>query len=285
MNIFSKRSIRFSVFILFTAVLLMACSLLSMIRPEPTATPLPTETETPSPVPPTETLAPTPTATETLTPSPTAVPLAGPVLESLHGAQVLYFDDFYFKGINGQMAEGWSGGEMSGLRVADPGVFRIISTDGMIFTFDDHILTPNQAVTFAFKYTGSAGNFTLGMDVVDSNDRIIPYMTNGYYSVAMQRDTGISAHIIQNGFQGDGYFDGDLRLKEDTWYGFLLAFDDVENYLIKIWLLDNPNKDLVYSRYWPDFPTRYSFISWIGPDRKLYLDDFTILSFDTMVLE
>ena len=95
----------------------------------------------------------------------------------------------------------------------------------------------------------------------------------------------LSAHIIQNKFQADGYFKRNIRLQEDTWYQIALGFDEKGDFIIKIWDPDAPQNPLIYLRNWADFPTAYIFISCVRNTRTLWMDDFTIFKFDTIIPE
>jgi hypothetical protein len=85
------------------------------------------------------------------------------------------------------------------------------------------------------------------------------------------------------GARAKGSLKGNLRLQEDTWYNIVLAFDGNQDYLIKIWQPDDPEKQLTYLRNWKDFPDKYYFISWITAKRRLLMDDFTVFKFEEIV--
>jgi hypothetical protein len=245
-----------------------------------TATPEPSNTPEPSPTP---TLEPT----ATLKPSPTPVVLPGVLDQTFIGVNVIYRDDFNFV-MRGIMPDGWElmldNTRSSSLAETEDSNFRIFASeggawDGLVFYYPAEDINPGEGVYFTFKYAGTSESFTLGMDTIEESGLV-------YHSVAMQlENTTLSAHIIEDKFQGDGYFEGDLRLQEETWYGMLLAYDEEENYIIKIWEPGAPENQLVYYRNWPDFPKEYYFISWMSAKRTLWLDEFTIFSFDDIVLE
>jgi hypothetical protein len=156
----------------------------------------------------------------------------------------------------------------------------------MVFYYPREVINPGEGVYFKFKYIGTQESFTLGFDNVRANGERIPGGEDGFRSVAMQMaEKTLSAHIIQNKFQGDGYFVGNISLEEDSWYHIALAFDGKGDYIIKIWDPDTTKSPLVYLRNWADFPEAYYFISWVGTKRTLWMDDFTIFSFEDILRE
>ena len=157
----------------------------------------------------------------------------------------------------------------------------------MVFYYAGEVINPGEGVYFKFKFIGNTASFTLGFDNVQENGERVPGGQAGFHSVAMSLvGETLSAHIMQNTFVGTGYFNGDwYRLEEDTWYQIAMGFDEKGDYIIKIWDPDAPLSPLVYIRNWADFPTDYYFISWVSTTRTLWMDDFTIFTFDSILQE
>ena len=99
----------------------------------------------------------------------------------------------------------------------------------------------------------------------------------------MMNGQALSAHNNQNALQGDENFKGSIKLQEDTWYQIVLGFDEKGDYIIKLWNPNTPTLPLVYYHNWSDFPTDYYLISWVSNLRTLWMDDFTIFKFDSII--
>ncbi len=244
----------------------------------PTAVPLPTSTVTPPPTP-----------TETPVPSPTPIAYPAVLDQTFSGVNVLYQDDFKYH-IRGLSPEGWeTAQDAATLRVIEGGWFKITprpKSSGDTFYYTGQPIRPGQGVSLLFQYMGTKDTFTWGIDNINAQGRFFRFKSEGYYSFAMQMlGPSLSAHVIEGPYLKDDDFKGTLKLLEGTWYGLLIAFDKQDNYIIKIWNPEAPGDELVYVRNWPNSPTSYYFISWIGAGRTLLVDDFTIFGFDELSQE
>jgi hypothetical protein len=283
---------------LILACLLFGCSpseadiqaaivLTEAAKPTSTFTPEPTNTPEPSPTP-------EPTLTNTSEPSPTPEPSLTPIVlpdvlgQTFSGITIIYRDDFDFI-MEGLAPEGWETTEKYSLKETENNELKIngIEEPGLVFYYPEEVINPGKGVYFKFKYVGTQGTFTLGFDNIQKNGERFANGEDGFHSVAMQMagpgGQVLSAHIMQNKFQGDGYFKGNLKLQEDAWYQIALGFDEKGDYIIKIWDPDAPLSPLTYIRNWADFPTAYYFISWVSTTRTLWMDDFTIFKFDSII--
>lgn len=267
--------------VFFVLVLFLASC--QTIQPTPTLVP----TSTPT-LPPTPTNTPEPTFTAE--PSPTPIRLPDAINQTFSGISIEQRNSFeYIK--DGLIPEGWICEEEFAARATKDNQFKIQPADkgdwsATVFYFSKEKITPGTAVYFTFMYTGDKEAFTLGFDALQGNGQLIKNGEKGFYSVAMQvMEKNLSAHIIQDTFKGEGYFKGDLKLRENTWYDIVLGFDNEENYIIKLWQPDDPETQLTYVRNWKDFPTNYYFIGWVSAKRSLLIDDFTVFKFDSIILE
>lgn len=253
----------------------------------PAATAIPVSipsTFTPSPIPPTDT--PEPTATNTPEPTLTPIPLPNTLIATFSNLSILHRDSFEFV-LENTIPVGWVCDEKYAAWITQDNQFKIQPASdgsGTVFYFQEEKLTANKGVFFTFKYTGEKETFTLGLDSVGKNGDRIPFGESGFYSVAMQRENTVtSAHIIKEGWQNSDFFDGNLKLREDTWYEIALGLDDNNNYIIKIWQPEAPEQQITYFKKWDDFPDEYYFISWISSKRSLLIDDFTVFKFDEII--
>jgi len=258
-------------------------------RPTNTATPEPTNTPTPTPQPPTNTPEPSPTIepSPTTEPSPTPVTLQETLNQTFSNVEIIYRDEFDFVK-EGQVPEGWETTEKDSLKVTNDNELRIKSIEipGMVFYYPKEVINTGEGVYFKFRYVGTEGAITLGFDNIRANGELVPNGEDGFRSVAMVMEgQNLYAHIVQNKFEGDGYFVGNITLQEDTWYHIALAYDEKGDYIIKIWDPDTTKSPLVYMRNWIDFPDAYYFISWISNLRALWMDDFAIFSFEDILQE
>ncbi|MBE0672122.1 MAG: hypothetical protein IH588_16200 [Anaerolineales bacterium] len=229
----------------------------------------------------------TPSPTSTPEPPPTPITYSDVLDQTFSNINILYKDDFKYK-IQGMSPNGW-------VSTDDNAVLRIIKDDnvkinsrangiGGLFYFKEEAITPGKGVFFAFQYTGSKNVFTWGLDNINAQGEFFKFKTDGYYSFAMQMfDRNLSAHVIEGPYLKDDPFSGNLKLLEGVWYNYTMAFDKDNNYIIKIWEPNSPENQLFYIRNWPNSPTAYYFISWIGVERSLWMDDFTIFSFDNLI--
>jgi hypothetical protein len=266
-------------------VILVICSwILSACQPAPIP-----PTATAVIVPATNTPVPTntPEPTSTSEPSPTPVTYPDVLDQTFSNVQVIYKDDFKYE-IQGKTPNGWvSANDNAVLRETKDDNFRIFprpNSIGDVFYYKEEAINPGEGVFFTFQYTGTKNIFTWGIDNIDAQGNFFKFKTDGYYSFAMQMmGQYLSAHVIEGAYLKDDDFTGDLKLIEGNWYNFTLAFDENSNYIIKIWEPNSPQNQLVYTRNWPNSPTAYYFISWIGAERSLWMDDFTIFSFDEII--
>ena len=255
-------------------------------RPTKTFTPEPTNTLEPATPEPTATWTQRPTVTTRPSKTPTPTVVAPEVLDqTFSGVTVIYQDKFDFI-MEGQTPEGWETTEKYSLKVTKDNELKIkgIEAPGLVFYFPEEVINPGEGIYFTFRFVGTQEVFTMGFDNVRANGERIPFGEDGFRSVAMVMDgQNPYAHIVQNKFEGDGYFVGNMTLQEDTWYHIALAYDEKGDYLIKIWDPDTSRSPLVYVRNWVDFPDAYYFIIWVSNQRTLWMDDFTIFSFDDIL--
>lgn len=273
-----KKSTLFIFAFVLLMVLVGGCAPVS----KPVPPPVPS-TFTPSPVPPTFT--PEPTATPI--PSPTPITYPNVLDQTFSNVQVVYKDDFEFT-IQGMSPSGWVTAEDNAvLRIAKDSNVRIIPRAGAfgdLFYFEEMPITPGMGVVFTFQYTGTKNVFTWGIDNINAQGKFFEFKTDGYYSFAMQMfDKNLSAHVIEGPYLKDDPFKGTLKLLEGVWYDYMMAFDNDNTYVIKIWEPHSPENQLTYVRHWDNSPTAYYFISWIGAERELWMDEFTVFSFDEIL--
>lgn len=243
----------------------------------------------PTAIPPTDTPIPTdtPQPTSTVVPSPTTLTYPDVLNESFSNVYVLYKDDFDYKGPS-QAPEGWvsklNGATMSTTRDDNFRIGTRTNSQGDVFYYAREAIHPGEGVSFSFKYTGTKNTFTLGLDNIDPTGKFVEPRQTGYHSFAMQMNgQSFSAHVIKDAYLQDDPFKGDLKLTENTWYGAVIAIDADKNYFIKVWDLNAPEHQLSYVRSLPDASYTYLFISWIGAERVLWMDEFTIFRFDALV--
>ena len=210
----------FFVFILF----LVSCQ---AAQPAPTAIPTLAPTNTSVPLP-TSTNTPEPTFTPE--PSPTPILLPDVIHQTFSGVSIAYRESFDFT-VNSSLPDGWKCDDKSAAAVTTDGQLEIKPKDtgdwsAAVLYFSKERMTPNKAAYFTFMYTGDQEGFTLGFDAIREDGQLIKSDQKGFYSVALQliNGEGLSAHIIQDTFKGDGYFKGDLKLQENTWYDIVLGF-------------------------------------------------------------
>ena len=278
------KTCRFPLLVLvFFFILLTSCQP-SQPAAAPTQENTPVSTVTPTPLPiPTNTPEPTPT----IEPSPTPMTYPEGLDQIYSNPSVLYKDVFNFK-IEGREPAGWFNTEGNlVLREAKEGNFRIvpkIDSGGGGFYFGNEVINPGEGVFFTFQYSGTENVFTWGFDNLNGQGELNQYKTEGYFSFAMQMyDTYPNGHVIEGLDLKDDDFQGDLILQENTWYNITMAIDLDKNCFIKIWEPDSPEKSLVYNHNWPEAANEYYFVSWIGTDRVLRMDDFTIFTFDQLI--
>ncbi len=225
--------------------------------------------------------------TSTSEPSPTPISYPDVLDQTFSNIQVLYKDDFDFK-IQGKSPNGWvSTNDNAVLRVAKDNSVKITpkaNSQGGVFYYNEEPIKPGEGVFLTFQYTGTKNNFTWGLDNINAQGEFFQFKTEGYYSFAMQMmGQYLSAHVIEGPYLKDDDFKGNLKLIEGTWYNYTVAFDKNNNYILKIWEPNSPENQLVYTRNWENSPTSYYFISWIGAERTLWIDEFTIFSFDDIL--
>jgi len=265
-------------FLLIIVILLTACQ--PAVQP-PTSTPLPSSTPSPAP---TSTNTPEPTPTFTPEPSPTPIVLPDTLHQTFTDVSIIHRESFEYVMPNAAPAE-WQTDQQYAIWVTEENQLKahsLPSTVGTVFYYSGEIIGPNMGVFLSFKYNGTAESFTLGFDNVTSGgDRI---QGADFRSVAMEaRNQNPIVYGNFGGATAKGTFKGNLTLQEDTWYNIALAFDESQNYIVKIWQPDNPEKQITYQRIWEDFPDKYYFISWVNSKRSLLIDDFTIFTFGEII--
>lgn len=252
---------------------------------------LPTTTATSAPA--TNTPVPTNTLEPTSTPEPSPTPITYPNVldQTFSNIQILYKDDFDYR-TEGVSPTGWvSTYDNAVLRIEKDSNVKITpsaNSQGGVFYYNEKALNAGEGVFLTFQYTGTNPNstFTLGLDNIDAQGEFLKFKTDGYYSFAMQMlGKSLSAHVIEGPYLKDDDFQGNLKLMEGNWYNYTVAFDKNNNYFLKIWEPNSPENQLVYTRNWENSPTAYYFISWVGAERTLWIDEFTIFSFDNLTQE
>jgi DNA-binding CsgD family transcriptional regulator len=268
---------------------LVAVSILRRIPAQATAI-TPTNVMVPTVAPATDT-APAPTSTTeptvTNTPEPTVTPILLPdtLNSTFSNVSIVHRDSFeYADAINGALPAGWECDQQFAAWITKDNQFQIQPAGGTAFWFSKERITPSTGVYFTFKYAGSQENFTLGFDNIDTNGDRIHWQDTNFRSVVM--DVRNQTPIVYRNFGGastKGGFQGSLRLQEDTWYNIALAFDENQNYLIKVWQPEAPEQQITYLMKWEDYPHEYYFIGWVSPKRSLLIDDFTVFTFEEIV--
>ncbi len=240
-------------------------------------------------VPVTNTTVPTNTLESTSTPMPSPTPIAySSVLdETFSNVQILYKDDFEYE-TPGMSPTGWvSAYDNAVPRIEEESRIKITpsaNSQGGVFYYDGKAITPGEGVFLTFQYTGTTNNLTLGFDNVNAQGDFFQFKTEGYYSFALQlMGRYLSAHVIEGPYLRDADFNGNLKLMEGVWYNYIVAFDKNRNYIIKIWEPHSPENQLVHTRNWENSPAAYYFIGWVGAERTLWMDEFTIFSFDDIL--
>ena len=279
-----KRSIVFAIFFAFA---LNACApsqeqiqATVQVSVEETQNAIPTATQTSVPTN-------TPEPTSTPEPSPTPIVLPDTLYQTFSGISVIHQDSFEYV-MENQAPSGWETSEKYSIWVTNENQFKIHPTGngdwtGAGFHYMGEEITPNTGVFFTFKYTGSSENFTLGFDNINSDGSLVPRGSN-FHSVAMEiREQTLLVYGIQRENKINGSFKGNLSLHEGTWYDILLAFDENQNFIIKVWDPNNPQLQTTYLREWTDFPRAYYFISYISAKRTLLIDDFIVFRFDKII--
>jgi len=208
------------------------------------------------------------------------------VSQTFSGVSIVYRESFDYVNKN-EVLRFWRSDQEQAILVTRKNQFQVKpleSSIGTVFYYSGDIITPDKGVYLTFKYTGAAETFTLGIDNVDvSGQRVFG---TEFRSVATSiRNQNAIVYGNFGGATAKGSFDGTLTLQEDTWYSFVLAYDENQNYIVKSWQPDNPEKQLTYTRTWQDFPDRYNFISWISSKCSLLIDDFAIFRFDKIIQE
>jgi hypothetical protein len=229
----------------------------------------------------------TPEPTVTPVPSPTPITYSNVLDETFSNVQVLYKDDFNYK-IQGQTPTGWVSVDNNVLvRITKDNNVRVVpaaNTQGGVFYYGENAIEPGEGVFLTFQYAGTKNIFTWGIDSINAQGEFYKFKTDGYSSFAMQMmGQSLSAHVIEGAYLKDADFKGNLKLIEGAWYNYMMAFDKNNNYIIKIWEPSSPENQLVYTRVWEYPSTAYYFISWIGAERTLWMDEFTIFSFDEFI--
>jgi hypothetical protein len=267
----------FKITVLALTIVISSCKATPIPQP-PTA--LPTLTSTPQP---TETTTPEPT----FTPEPSATPIVLPdeLNQTFSNVSVHSRQSFEYV-MQGATPPDWSTEQDHAIWITDENQLKakaLDSSNGTVFYYTREIINPNQGVFFTFKYTGTLNNFTLGFDNVMSNGERV---TGAYFhSIAAEiRGRNLLVHGIQKKSQITGSMKGSLQqLLEDTWYNAVVAFDENNNYIIKVWEPNNPESQSTYFRNWAEFPHQYYFISWISSHREVVIDDFTVFEFGEII--
>ena len=247
----------------------------------------PTATETASAVP-TSTLTPEPTATETPPPSETLTPTIEPtptlalsdvVQQTYADIKVIYRQDF---GDNLNLASfspnGWQAdGEK--LFTTSEAALEINGGNSVAF-YEEETITPKEAVVLRFKFAPQS-SFSIGIDGARHGKRI-PAFQPGFRSVTM--DFRNSPLVFFNSDLNHYYtrFEGDLKPQPDIWYMYTLGFAQGKEFVIKVWDPENPEKILTYRKQVSEMPNENLFIMWVNQNDKLYIDDFTIITFSAL---
>src|SRR5688500_17506651 len=268
------RLYRITIFIL--AALVTACQTTPV---EPSAIPSQTPIST-------NVLTLSPPATRTVEPSATPISLPDPLKQTFSDISAISIDTFEYV-LDNVTPPGWVSDEKYAATVNRDNQLKIHpGGGGTVFYFSGERITQGKGVYFTFKYTGTAETFTLGFDAINTNGQRIPFEEEGFYSVAMQLNSGNKAPYAYGNNKhssSNGPFEGNINLVEDTWYNIALAYDKKENDIIKIWQPEDPQKQITYLHNWADFPTKYYFISWISSKRTLFIDDFTVFKFKDII--
>ncbi len=265
-------------------ILLGLSCILSACQPAPI---IPTATATA--LPPTSTPVPTdtPEPTATLEPSPTPIVYPDVLDQTFLNVQIVFRDNFDFK-MQGIAPDGWKSINdeiVPRVTKSNTAGFTPRSNGGIIY-YGAEVINPGEGVFFNFQYDGTINDITLGLDNIDTQGNFFQHKTEGYYSFAAQmHNQTLYGHVIEGPYQKAFNFTGAIKFIQGTWYSCMIALDKENNYILKIWETDSPENQMSYVRNWPDTPKAYYFVSWIGAKRGLLMDEFTIFSFDKMILE
>ena len=265
-----------AIFFLF----LSACSAPAAPIP-PTATgttpPEPTKTLTPEPTA-TATPPPTETLTATIEPTPTLA-LSDVVQQTYLDIQVIYKQDF---GDNLNLAPfspvGWQADGEKLFTTSDAALE--INGRNTVAFYADETITLKEAVVLRFKFTPQS-SFSIGIDGASRGKRI-PAFQPGFRSVTM--DFRNSPLVFFNSDLNHYYtrFEGDLKPQPDIWYMYTLGFAQGKEVVIKVWDPENPEKILSYRKQVAEMPNANLFIMWVNQNDKLFIDDFTIITFSAL---
>jgi hypothetical protein len=249
--------------------------------PTNTSTFTPTSTSLPSP---TNTPVPTPTSE----PSPTPIVLPELIKSLFTNLSIIYHDEFNYVTDN-MIPQGWESSQRGSIWITKKNNLLIQPNgsgewDGPVVHFTKEIISPNTGIYFTFKFIGMKQNFTLGIDSVTEDGELIPGKNSSYASFAMQDENNLPRpHFLHNNYTQYDVFKGNLPYMEDNWYDIIISIDDKGNYLMKIWDPNDTTRQLSYIKNRVDLPKYYFFTTWIAPQRSLYIDDFTIIRFTSIV--
>jgi len=254
----------------------------------PQSTPIPTVAATIQPTK-TATIISSPTSTleptTTVEPTQTPVPIPGEIQEAFTGINLVWGDDFTYRGMSGISPLGWSNitdvAENRRIRLIDGDILKIDQPDnGFMYAFTQNTIQPGTGVFVKFKYSGSRDVFTLGIDSIDDLRQLLPYRTKNYHSFAFYvQNQKKLVHTIEGTYIKTLKSSGDYKLVEDTWYNMILAITPDKDYVIQIWNPQEPEKRQT-TWYSAEKSQQYYFVGWIDKDRSIFLDDFTIFQFE-----
>ena len=273
------KSKKFIFISLFTILIMIsiACSMLESptAKPQPTATPQPTD-------------APQPASPQESAPASTGIPVG---LEKIYsGISPVLSDNFEYKADRTSPVNWTDEDDQNALQITKNNILQIQTTSGSnaygtVFYYNKQVIQPNSGIYVNFRYSGTAGDFTLGMDVVGSDGKLIPNGKNNNYATFAMVMHGITAypHSIFNGVEKQDNFQGALNFTQNNWYAFTVARDDKDTYLVKIWSLDDPGKSISYEHTFNSSPDTYRFISWTPRGQVIQLKNFVMFNFDSFL--
>jgi hypothetical protein len=272
-------------------ILVLVCSLVSACSAQQsTPTEAPTEISVPTS---TFTIAPSPTSTPlptaTTEPTITPVPIPSEIQEVFSGINLVWRDDFTYRGMAGTTPLGWSNmtdtDDNRRVRIIDGDVLKIDQPDhGIMYAYTTGTLGPGTGVYVKFKYAGMKNVFTLGMDAIDDTGQMYSYRTENYHSFAFYVENNKRLiHAIEGPYIKTLKSAGDLKLVEDTWYNLILAVTPENEFVIQIWNSQEPDNRWT-TWYTAEKINQYYFVGWIDKGRTVFLDDFTFFQFDTTMI-
>ncbi len=269
------------IFLIVILITIVSCTTqMATQNPIPTNTNIPTMPSVVTSLP-TSTLLPTATLEPTLTP----VPFPIEIQEEFSGLNLVWRDDFIYRGMAGMTPLGWTNmtdpAENQRVRLIDGDILKMDQPDnGFMYAYTTGTLGPGTGIFLKYKYSGTKGVFTLGMDAIDDLGQLYSYRSDNYHSFAFYVEKQKKlVHVIEGPYIKTLKSSGEFTLVEDTWYDLILAITPENEFVIQIWNPQEPDKRQI-TWYSAEKVNQYYFVGWIDKGRTVFLDDFTFFQFD-----